>query len=185
MRAGAHVSILRVGRTASGFFVQVEGRGTLSESPALKEFAVQSLDPRSGPSTVVVDLSRCDYLDSTFLGCLVSLGRIYNRDSPHRFQVAASCDKRQQLLASTHLIHVLDLTEVCPEPISDVLEMSRAIIASADLGQHVMECHRHLAELGGAHATSFRSIADQLARELDEASGKGDSLTEEREVPLS
>ena len=55
MRADAHGSMLRVGRTASGFLVQVEGRGTLSESPALQEFAVQSLDGPSGPSTVVVD----------------------------------------------------------------------------------------------------------------------------------
>jgi anti-anti-sigma regulatory factor len=185
MRADAHGSMLRVGRTASGFFVQVKGRGTLSESPALKEFAVQSLDPPSGPSTVVVDLSHCDYLDSTFLGCLVSLDRTYNRESPHRFQVAASCDKRLQLLSSSHLNHILDLTEVCPEPISDVLELSRAIIASADMGQHVMECHRHLAELGGSQAASFRSIADQLARELGDASRKGDPLTEEREVPSS
>ncbi len=175
--------MLRVGRTASGFVVQVEGRGTLSESPALQEFAVQSLDGPRGPSTVVVDLSHCDYLDSTFLGCLVSLHRKYNRTSPHRFQVAASCDQRQKLLAPTHLDHLLDLTEVCPEPISDVLEVSRRILPSDDLGRHVMECHRRLAELGGCRASSFRSIADRLARELGEAPGEGEPPTEEHQVP--
>jgi anti-anti-sigma regulatory factor len=182
MRADAHGSMLRVGRTASGFLVQVEGRGTVSESPALHEFAVQSLDALRGPSTVVVDLSHCDYLDSTFLGCLVSLHRKYNRTSPHRFQVAASCDKRQMLLAPTHLNHLLDVTEVCPEPISDVLEVSRPILLSADLGRHVMECHRRLAELGGSRAASFQSIADRLARELGEAPGEGDPTTEEHKV---
>ena len=80
---------------------------------------------------MVVDLSHCDYLDSTFLGCLVSLHRTYNRTSPHRFQVAASCDQRQKLLAPTHLDHLLDLTEVCPEPIGDILEVSRRILPSA------------------------------------------------------
>src|SRR5262249_20398476 len=132
MRTDAHGSKLRVGRTASGFLVQVEGRGTVSESPALQEFAVQSLDGPTGPSTVVVDLSHCDYLDSTFLGCLVNLHRKYNRTSPHRFQVAASRDKRQELLAPTRLNHLLDLTEVCPEPISDVLEGAHPILLSAD-----------------------------------------------------
>jgi anti-anti-sigma regulatory factor len=183
MRVDAQGSMLRVGRTASGFVVQVEGRGTLSESSALQEFAAQSLDGPRGPSTVVVDLSHCDYLDSTFLGCLVSLHRKYNRTSPHRFQVAASCDQRQKLLAPTHLNHLLDLTEVCPEPISDVLEVSRRVLPSADLGRHVMECHRRLAELGGCRASSFRSIADRLARELGEAPGEGDPPTEEHEVP--
>jgi anti-anti-sigma regulatory factor len=185
MRADAHGSMLRVGRTASGFLVQVEGRGTVSESPALQEFAVQSLDGPSGPSTVVVDLSHCDYLDSTFLGCLVSLHRKYNRTSPHRFQVAASRDQRQKLLAPTQLIHVLDLTEVCPEPISDVLEVSRPSLPGADLGRHVMECHARLAELGGSRAAAFRSIADQLARELGEAPGDGDAPTGEYPVPSS
>ncbi len=182
MGADAHGSMLRVGRTASGFLVQVEGRGTLSESPALQEFAVQSLDGPSGPSTVVVNLSHCDYLDSTFLGCLVNLHRKYNRTSPHRFQVAASRDKSLKLLAPTHLNHVLDLTDDCPEPISDVLEVSRPILPGDDLGRHVMECHRRLAELGGSGAASFRSIADQLARELGEAPREADPPTEEYEV---
>ncbi len=181
MRTDAHGSMLRVGRTASGFLVQVEGRGTLSESPALQEFAVQSLDGPSGPSTVVVDLSLCDYLDSTFLGCLVNLNRKYNRASPHRFQVAASNDQRQKLLAPTHLIQVLDLTEVCPELIGDVLEVSRPSLPGDDLGRHVMECHARLAELGGSRAAAFRSIADQLARELGVA--PGDELTGEYPVP--
>ena len=88
--------------------------------------------------------------------------------------MAASCDRRQKLLAPTHLDHLLDLTEVSPEPISDVLEVSRRILPGADLGRHVMECHRRLAEVEGSQAASFRSIADQLARELGEAPGVGD-----------
>src|SRR5215469_14283519 len=124
MRADAHGSMLRVGRTASGFLVQVEGRGTMSESPALQEFAVQSLDGQGGPSTVVVDLSHCDYLDSTFLGCLVTLHRRYNRRAPHRFQVAATRDVCQKLLGPNHLTQLLDVTEVCPEPITAVMEVS-------------------------------------------------------------
>jgi anti-anti-sigma regulatory factor len=153
----------------------------MSESPALEEFAVQSIDGPSGPSTVVVDLSLCDYLDSTFLGCLVNLHRKYNRASPHRFQVAASSDQRQKLLAPTHLIQVLDLTEVCPELIGDVLEVSRPTLPGDDLGRHVMECHARLAELGGSRAAAFRSIADQLARELSAA--PGDEPTGEYPVP--
>jgi len=182
MTAATHVSMLRVGWTASGFLVQVEGRGTLTESPALEEFAARSLDDSSGSSTLAVDLSRCDYLDSTFLGCLVNLHRKYNRTSPHRFRVAASCDKRQKLLAPTRLDHLLDVTDVCPEPIADVLEVSHPILAGADLGRHIMECHRRLAELGGSQAASFRSIADQLARELGEP-GAGGSPPEEHVLP--
>jgi hypothetical protein len=151
----------------------------MSESPALEELAARSLDGSCEATTLAVDLSRCDYLDSTFLGCLVSLHRKYNRTLPHRFQVAASRDKCQKLLAPTRLNHLLDVTDVCPEPIADVLEVSHPILASADLGRHLLECHRRLAELGGSQAASFRSIADQLARELGEAPGVCDSSPKE------
>jgi anti-anti-sigma regulatory factor len=163
--------MLRVGRTASGFLIQVEGRGTLSESPALKEFAVRALDYSRDLSTVVVDLSHCDYLDSTFLGCLVILHRKYNESSPHRFQVAASREKSLQLLAPSRLNHLLDVTEIYSEPITGVSEVFHSGLPSADLGRHVMECHRRLAELGGSQAAAYRSIADRLDCELGDASG--------------
>ena len=120
---------------------------------------------------MVVDLSYCDYLDSTFLGCLVGLHRKYNRMLPHRFRVAASRNKSQKLLGPTGLNHLLDVTEVCPEPISDVVALSGPVLPTAGLGRHVMECHRRLAELGGSREKSFRSIADQLARESEKLQG--------------
>ena len=52
-----------------------------------------------------------------------------------------------------------------------------------DLGRHIMECHRRLAELGGSQAASFRSIADHLARELGEAPEGGEPPTDEYEIP--
>jgi anti-anti-sigma regulatory factor len=175
--------MLRVGRTASGFLVQVEDRGTLQESPTLQEFAVQSLDSPCEPGRVVVDLSHCDYLDSTFLGCLLNLHRKYNRTLPHRFQVAATHDKCQKLLAANHLHKLLDVTEVCPEPVTAVVEVSSPTLPALDLGRHIMECHRRLAELGGVQAAAFRSIADQLASELGEPPDGGEPPTEEYERP--
>jgi anti-anti-sigma factor len=161
----------------------VEGWGTLRESPAFHEFVDQSLDGPDKSTMVVLDLSKCDYLDSTFLGCLVGLHRRYNQTVPHRFQVAASCAQSQKLLAPTRLNHLLDLTEVYPEPIADVLEISRPLLPAADLGRHIMECHRRLAELGGPLAAPFQSAADQLARELGEPPGGGDPPADECELP--
>src|SRR5262245_53482084 len=43
MRTDAHGSTLRVGRTASGFLVQVEGQGARCESPALYFYCLASL----------------------------------------------------------------------------------------------------------------------------------------------
>ena len=61
---------LQVGRTADGFLIRIQGRGTLQASPALEQFVHGSLQANQ---RIVVDLSNCDYLDSTFLGCLLKL----------------------------------------------------------------------------------------------------------------
>ena len=41
-----------------------------------------------------------------------------------------------------------------------------------DLAQHVVECHRRLAEMGGANRVVFGPIAEQLAAELEDRGGR-------------
>src|SRR6516165_4500505 len=103
MQADRRDSTFRIGRTVSGYMLRVEGRGTLQESPAIHDFAARILDQGPEAGTFVIDLAACDYLDSTFLGCLVMLHRRYNHPVPHRFRVAASAEKCQKLLAPTRL----------------------------------------------------------------------------------
>ena len=67
-------ALLKVARTSTGYCVRIEGRGTMRESPAAAEFVLRSLEKAPAPG-ITVDLSGCDYLDSTFLGCLVEMQR--------------------------------------------------------------------------------------------------------------
>jgi anti-anti-sigma factor len=168
MRADRRGSTLQAGRTESGYLVRVQGRGTMQESPAVHEFAVQSLDGEPATSTFVIDLTACEYLDSTFLGCLATLHRRYNRSMPHRFWVAAPLEKSQRLLGSSGLNRLLDITERSPALVDELLETLGQDLPPHELGRHVMECHRRLAELGGPNQSAYRSIAQQLARELGE-----------------
>ncbi|HMB02962.1 MAG TPA: STAS domain-containing protein [Isosphaeraceae bacterium] len=157
-------SRLIVGRTNSGYCLRVEGRGTMRESPAAHEFGREILDSEGG--SLVVALEACDYLDSTFLGCLVDLHRRYGKQEPPRFLVAASPEQCRRLFAPNHLDKLLKATEVGPEVIGEEFVLPPLAKGSDELGLHVMECHRRLAELGGPNQAAFARIADQLAREL-------------------
>src|SRR5438067_192449 len=120
LREGFSMSVpsrLVVGRTNAGYCLRIEGRGTMRESPAAHEFVRQVLD--NGDGALVVALEACDYLDSTFLGCLADLHRRYGKQEPPRFLVAASPEKRARLLAPNHLDKLLKITEVCPEMVGD------------------------------------------------------------------
>jgi len=164
-------SALTVGCTRRGYFVRVASRGTMREGPALRAFVLQALDEPGGPA-LDVDLTACEYLDSTFLGGLLGLFRRFEQaGSSRRRAIAGPTEVLHRLIGPTRLDAVLPLGAECPERLGEEVPIPPQALDSADLGRHILECHRRLAELGGANAAVFGPIADQIARELDRRAG--------------
>src|SRR4051812_2989830 len=84
-----------VGTVGSEVFLQVEGRGTHLISQPLREFLTAMF--QRGHRTFCLDLGRCLYLDSTFLGVLASTC-LKLRAVEGRFSVAAISPKNLELL---------------------------------------------------------------------------------------
>jgi len=166
-------SVVSVGQTRSGSAIRIEGRGTMRESPAVHEFAVQVLN--QGSERLVIDLADCEYLDSTFLGCLVDLHKRYGTSEPPRFVVSAPAETARRLLAATRLDTLLHPTEERTEFLGESVVLPPQVLEAIELGRHVMECHRRLAEIAGPNQAIFERIADQLAQELV-GSRNGDEL---------
>ena len=171
----ATASAVHVARTDGGCCVRIDGRGTMKESPAVQEFVVRTLD--AGAASVTVDLSGCEYLDSTFLGCLLGLYKQYGgkaaregsgANSAAPFAVAAPPDRAAKLFGPTRLDRLLRAQEHPPAVAGEwvPLTIDRTTFAKRDLTQHVLECHRRLAEVEGPQQEAFRRIAEQLEREL-------------------
>ena len=165
---GTGESVLEVGRTPDGFVVRIAGRGSRHESPGLKAFVMKALD--GTPSAAfTVDLSACEYLDSTFLGCLVGLHSKFNAKGGPRVHVAGSDDKLGQLFGSSGLDRVLPRGGSSEPAVGEWLAVPAAELDRDQLGEHLIECHRRLAEVGGPEAETFAAIADQIERELHPA----------------
>ncbi len=158
-------SVLEVGRTSEGFVVRVGGRGSMHESPGLKAFVAEALGT-TPTADFTVDLSECDYLDSTFLGCLVGLHSKFNARGGHRVQIAGSDDKLGELFGPTGLQRILPRSDGGSDAVSEWLAVPAAELDRNELGQHLIECHRRLAEVGGPQADAFRAIADQIEHEI-------------------
>lgn len=156
-----------VAPTADGCCVRIEGRGTMQESPAAKAIAAGTL--RGDQKThVVVDLSFCDYLDSTFLGCLVQLFRDFGSKTDSRFHIAGSADRRKKLLGACHLDKVIPSLDTAPQQLGEWVPVPVPPVGSKDLARHIMECHKLLAEIDCPMRAAFAKIAEQLQRELNE-----------------
>jgi anti-anti-sigma regulatory factor len=161
----ADTSSLKFGRIPNGLRLTVHGSGTMHQSPAVFEFVTLALD--DARQTMLIDLSTCEYLDSTFLGCLSALHRRFGQTNPRRFFVAAPGEIAARLFGSTRLDSMLNMTGVVPELTGDEVVLPPAAMNSPDLARHIMECHRQLTELDGPGQKAFAAIAEKLSRELD------------------
>ena len=166
----AAASMIRVAPTEDGCCVRVDGRGTMAESPSAEAVAMRTLggDPQT---RVVFDLSNCDYLDSTFLGCIVHLFREHGAKKPSRFFVAAPPDRRKKLLGACRLDMLIPSLDAAPAAAGEWVQVPACPLGSKDLARHIMQCHKLLAELDSPMRQAFAKIAEQLARELDKPSG--------------
>lgn len=156
---------LTIHRTNAGYLLRVIGRGTMNESPTARDFLGGAIDDGV---QIVVDLSDCEYLDSTFLGCLIMLHK-RGQAGPAGFHVVADAAARRRLLEPVRLEQVLKFVDAMPECIGDPVELPVTQLERREFAEHLLETHRKLAELGGPAADTFRAIANRLKQELDES----------------
>jgi len=157
-------SLLTIGRTPGGYLIGIEGQGTLLQSPAFEELVEGCL--RDEDLSVAVDLSACEYLDSTFLGCLATLHLKYGCPSHTRFQIVASPEARRNLLHRSRLDCLFQPSTCPPETVGEPVEVEAASPDRRELGRHIAAAHRYLAELGGSEAERFSRIAKRIEDEL-------------------
>lgn len=154
---------LLIGGIDGGSVVRVVGRGTMQESTSFRDAVLPHLD--QGP--VVFDASECDYLDSTFLGCLVGLQKAAEQSPSGRFVIAANESKRIQLFTTSALDKYFQFLDACPDPTTELAPVEIDALDKTNMGRHVAGCHERLAERGGPDAPAFKAVADRLSKELD------------------
>jgi len=144
--------------------VQVEGNATMLHAKAMREWVEANLQRLP---QVRVDLSRCTYMDSTFIGTLLGLKRL--ADSRPSGGLVLVCPSPQcvQLLDQMRIGQIFT-TETSPVSASDWQEVSVPpdAIKSRAFQCNVVEAHQRLADCPGPTGERFRQLADDMSREL-------------------
>jgi anti-anti-sigma factor len=139
---------------------QVEGRGTMNNSLPLRRCAERFL--AEGVTQVRIDLRECSYMDSTFLGTLLTIRKNLERVGGQMILIAPStscCRILDQMGLSDVLPAQADplppdtvWTEVGSEP-TDIPSFKR----------NVTQAHEELANLPGAAGEQFKAVVRCLA----------------------
>jgi anti-anti-sigma factor len=159
--------IVRVLRHGTALTFRVEGWGTLAHSLPVRQFAEHAL--ASGVAELRVDLRKCTYMDSTFLGTLLFLKRSVDRRGHGQLVLVCPSDECRQILEQ------LGIDKACPvitEEMPAEGDWTELAIEPDDLYAfrcNVVEAHQELAGCGGPAGAAFGAVAHGLAESMKEA----------------
>jgi anti-anti-sigma factor len=153
--------------------IQVEGRGSFRISPSLKQFVHRITHARAA-SRVLIDMSCCGSMDSTFMGVLAGLS-YQLKDSPgHDLKLIKLSDKNRKLLATLGVDQVVKFSQEATDEEEALLhELGQARPVEPDTtgaltaAKTSLEAHETLVNLNPENLDKFRSVLELLQKDID------------------
>ena len=147
--------------------VRVRGRAQAHQCPAFRRFAEEMLAGRA--NRLQVDLSECEYFDSTFLGTLLSLRKTPGQDGGSMLTLVAPSEQCLQILGRMGAKSLFRIDSGCS--LDDTQEWSvlpeeQPGQCGLDFKRNVVEAHQELAQVESPLQDKYRMIAEMAAKDL-------------------
>jgi anti-anti-sigma regulatory factor len=159
-------SSIRVGSASGTIWMLVDGRGTFENCQGLKEFSRRMI--AKGHVEFILDLEKCELMDSTFMGTLAALAFSLRDTEGGLLRVVRANPRNFSLLENLGLDH---LFSVEPEP-SDSAPSSLKKNPEPAEGHdseearvHILEAHEALIEADPRNAVRFQDVIEFLKSE--------------------
>jgi anti-anti-sigma factor len=149
-------------------FIRVTGRGSFKVSATLKQF-IAGIIAKQPVSSVVLDLSDCIGMDSTFMGVLAGLsGRL--KSTGQTLELVNLSEKNEQLLATLGVDKVIahfshSHGHALPEGPVQSLPTQEA--SKKDLAETALKAHEELVELNEENRPRFKRVIEYLKIDVD------------------
>jgi anti-anti-sigma regulatory factor len=165
-------SSILVGDTNGIVWMKVEGRGTFENSQCLKDFVRRMIS--KGRHEFVVDLEKCELMDSTFMGTLASVAFSLRDIKDGLLRVVRANARNFSLLESLGLDHLFELEPFLDGPQPDSLQRAGACEVDPDEARSmILAAHEALVEADPRNAIRFQDVIEYLQQEV--AEGKSDT----------
>lgn len=155
--------VVRVCQHEHTITLLIDGWGTMSQSYAIRQLIETCLC--HGLTTIRFDLRHCTYMDSTFLGTLLSLKKHIERRGAGALQLVSPSPESLQLLRKMSMDGLFTIV-IEDEPAEGVVGELGHVCCDADTLRHnIVDVHRELANLPGPAGAPFRVMVQGLERE--------------------
>lgn len=147
-----------VGRSGSHLVVKLFGECTAGLCDRLQTCIAELQKPDT--SDVYFDLAEAKWIDSTFVGFLVSLATRKSRPSVPDIHLVALSPGTDQSLANLHVRSLFDILDVAPVTPAEWCELPANPVDVVRVGKLVIESHEALIEADERNASTFQHVVD-------------------------
>ena len=162
-------SELSIGIKDGVVLIRALGEMRAGNSFALNEFLTPYLEAVRVPVKIFIDLSGCDYMDSTAIGFIISLEGKCRKYDLESVTVLNPGEKCRSVLARLSVLQMLSIDDDTPPP--DVPLFSLAVNPRAfgrvENVELMFDAHRRLSEISEENRLEFRELMDELKRVID------------------
>ena len=152
--------------------MKLEGRGTFENSKCVKEFVQRMIS--KGHNDFVLDLEKCELMDSTFMGTLASVAFSLRDLESGLLRVVRANTRNFSLLEGLGLDHLFQV-EPEPSPSLPPALHKAGIPGSAPDEQRlaILEAHEALIDADPRNAVRFQDVIEYLRLEIAEGGPEG------------
>jgi anti-anti-sigma factor len=153
--------------------IRVDGRGSFKTSPPMKQFIQRVIEARSA-NRILIDMSTCSSMDSTFMGVLAGLSYHIKDRSECTLKLINLSEKNQKLLTTLGVDRVVDYslssTSEEKELIDTHCERAQTLETNAAdtlaAAQTTLEAHENLVNINPDNLVKFKSVIELLQNDL-------------------
>ena len=163
----AHVMVderVFTGSIEGSLIIITQGHLTAQICPSLNAYILKSLESDSSIKSLRFDLSKCDYMDSTFLGLIVSCVKVTKAKGILPPIIHEAQDQCMSLLRTMGMIKMLSFSsDPCPHPAKlECLSVSDSLTA-----KYILQAHRDLGGLSKENFERFESLIQTLDTKIN------------------
>ncbi len=158
--------VVYIASTNSAAWLKVTGWGTFTNSHQIKKYLQEKID--TGCPKIIIDLTECLSMDSTFMGILTGLSIRMQGQGHEPITLTNITAHNMRLLETLGLNRFLDIKEKYQADDSLQWEiLSTESLDKLSVTQHMLSAHKELVDTGGLASDQFKSVQQLLKEDLE------------------
>lgn len=166
----ADISRVLVGPIEKGYLIKVVGRGTMEFCSQIFELLSDKIENADKDSigNIYFELSEANYLDSSFIGVIVSVEKKLKKLTGNEVIILNPTDKVKEILSTMGLLELLPIQDNASlKNIQVNEEIQKKLQKDYKDIELLLKSHQNLMELNSENKKRFGLVEEMLKKELE------------------